>query len=86
MDRMPSQANQPLPDGYVLMNYRIDGVLSRGGFSIVYLAQDENGLPVATSMELPFNFHIRSGAVAVPALPEALARETAVARACGVLK
>jgi protein TonB len=28
----------------------------------------KNGLPVATSMELPFNFHIRSGAVAVPAL------------------
>ena len=43
---MPSQANQPLPDGYLLQNYRIANVLSCGGFSIVYLAYDENDQPV----------------------------------------
>ena len=37
---MPSQANQPLPEGYQLQNYRIASVLSSGGFSIVYLAYD----------------------------------------------
>ena len=39
---MPTQANQPLADGYQLQNYRIRKVLSCGGFSIVYLAHDEN--------------------------------------------
>ena len=39
---MPTQANQPLGDGYQLQNYRIRKVLSCGGFSIVYLAHDEN--------------------------------------------
>ena len=44
---MPTQANQPLGDGYQLQNYRIRKVLSCGGFSIVYLAHDENDAPVA---------------------------------------
>src|SRR6267378_1800150 len=44
---MSQQANQPLPEGYQLENYRIASVLSRGGFSIVYLAYDENDQPVA---------------------------------------
>src|SRR6266508_318514 len=42
---MPQQANQPLPDGYQLENYRISSVLSCGGFSIVYLAYDDNDHP-----------------------------------------
>ena len=45
--RMKSQANQPLPEGYQLAGYRIAGVLSCGGFSIVYLAYDEHDVPVA---------------------------------------
>ena len=44
---MPTQANQPLADDYRLQNYRIRKVLSCGGFSIVYLAEDENEVPVA---------------------------------------
>ena len=42
---MPTQANQPLADGYQLQNYRILKVLSCGGFSIVYLAHDANDAP-----------------------------------------
>ena len=37
---MVQQANQPLPNGYQLENYRIASVLASGGFSIVYLAYD----------------------------------------------
>ena len=44
---MSSQANQPLPDGTQLENYRVLRVLAHGGFSFVYLAHDENETPVA---------------------------------------
>ena len=50
---MASQLNQPLPPGYQLLNYRIERQLSIGGFSIVYLAQDEHGVPVAIKEFLP---------------------------------
>ena len=39
--------NQALAGGYQLLNYRIDRQISRGGFSIVYRAFDEEGGPVA---------------------------------------
>jgi serine/threonine protein kinase len=57
---MASQSNQPLPDGYQLNNYTIDKVLSSGGFSIVYLAHDENGTPVAIKEYLPSALVVRS--------------------------
>jgi serine/threonine protein kinase len=44
---MASQANPPLQNGTQLDNYRILQVLATGGFSIVYLAHDENEAPVA---------------------------------------
>ena len=44
---MSAQANQPLPEGYQLMNSRVLRVLSSGGFSFVYLAHDESEVPVA---------------------------------------
>jgi serine/threonine protein kinase len=50
---MASQPNQALPDGYQLLNYRIAKQLSGGGFSIVYLAYDENDNPVAIKEYLP---------------------------------
>ena len=56
---MPSQANQPLPEGYPLEGYRIAGVLSCGGFSIVYLAYDENDQPVAIKEYLPAQLALR---------------------------
>ena len=50
---MPTQANQPLPDGTALQKYRILRVLAAGGFSFVYLAHDENEQPVAIKEYLP---------------------------------
>ena len=43
---MPARAN-PLPDGTQLDSYRIQRQLATGGFSFVYLAHDENDVPVA---------------------------------------
>lgn len=57
---MASQTNQPLAEGYQLQNYTIDKVLSSGGFSIVYLAHDENNTPVAVKEYLPSALVVRS--------------------------
>lgn len=67
---MPSQANQPLPDGYQLNTYRIDKVLSCGGFSIVYLAHDEGNLPVAVKEYLPSSLALRSEGSVLPSISE----------------
>ncbi len=50
---MASQLNQALAPGYQLLNYVIDKQLSVGGFSIVYLAHDQDGTPVAIKEFLP---------------------------------
>jgi serine/threonine protein kinase len=68
--RMPSQANQPLPEGYPLENYRIASVLSSGGFSIVYLAYDEKDLPVAVKEYLPSHLALREEGDALPSIAE----------------
>ncbi len=65
---MPTQANQPLPDGYQLQNYRIREVLSCGGFSIVYLADDENDVPMAIKEYLPATLALRKQGDALPAI------------------
>jgi len=67
---MPTQANQPLPDGYQLQNYRIRKVLSCGGFSIVYLADDENQAPVAIKEYLPSSLALRNQGDVLPAIAE----------------
>ena len=67
---MPTQANQPLADGYQLHNYRIRKVLACGGFSIVYLAEDENDVPVAIKEYLPASLALRSGGDALPAITQ----------------
>ncbi|OGA02000.1 MAG: serine/threonine protein kinase [Betaproteobacteria bacterium RIFCSPLOWO2_02_FULL_62_17] len=67
---MPSQANQPLPDGYVLMSYRVAGVLSCGGFSMVYLAYDGNDQPVAIKEYLPAPLALRKQGDALPSIVE----------------
>ena len=43
---MPAPAS-PLPEGTQLESYRIQKLLATGGFSFVYLAHDENDVPVA---------------------------------------
>jgi len=67
---MPTQANQPLPEGYQLHNYRIRKVLSCGGFSIVYLAEDENEVPVAIKEYLPSSLALRKQGDVLPAIAE----------------
>src|SRR5262249_51707479 len=62
---MPQQANQPLPAGYVLNGYRIEKPLSSGGFSIVYLAHDENGTPFGIKEYLPSSLPLRTEGVEV---------------------
>src|SRR5512136_1547603 len=57
---MPSQVNQPLPEGYIINGYRIEKPLSSGGFSIVYLAYDEGGNPVVIKEYLPASIALRS--------------------------
>ena len=67
---MATQANQPLPDGYQLENYRIASVLSCGGFSIVYLAYDETDQPVAIKEYLPAQLALRYEGAALPSIAE----------------
>jgi len=62
---MPSQANVPLPAGYQLQDYRIERVLSSGGFSIVYLALDPQAGPVAIKEYLPSSIALRTSGTAV---------------------
>lgn len=64
---MASQPNQALPHGCQLLNYRIDKQISSGGFSLVYLAHDENGLPVAIKEYLPSALVLRESGSLVQA-------------------
>jgi serine/threonine protein kinase len=49
----PPQTNIPLPPGHMIDGYRFERQLSLGGFSIVYLATDPEGAPVAIKEYLP---------------------------------
>ncbi len=67
---MPSQqSNQPLPCGFQLDRYRIERQLSVGGFSIVYLAYDEDDMPVAIKEYLPNALALRAEG-SVPVISE----------------
>jgi serine/threonine protein kinase len=67
---MSSQANQPLPEGFRLENYRILRVIASGGFSFVYLAHDENEVPVAIKEYLPATLALRTEDAPSPVVPE----------------
>ena len=74
---MPSQANQkqlnlPLEQGAWVDNYEILKLLSSGGFSFVYLAHDENQVPVVLKEYLPSTLALRTGGSGplAPALSE----------------
>jgi serine/threonine protein kinase len=68
---MPSQQiNHPLPYGFQLDRYRIERQLSLGGFSIVYLAYDEDGTPVAIKEYLPNSLALRTEGQVTPVIPE----------------
>ena len=66
----PPQANQPLPPDYQLENYRIERQLSMGGFSIVYLAYDEEDTPVAIKEYLPNSLALRKAGDILPVISE----------------
>jgi serine/threonine protein kinase len=65
------QANTPLREGAQLENYRILRVIAVGGFSIVYLAHDENEIPVVIKEYLPATLALRANGEAVPRVADA---------------
>lgn len=68
---MANPSVEPLARGYQLQNYTIAKLLSAGGFSIVYLAHDENDYPVAIKEYLPNSLAMRrEGDVLVHATSE----------------
>jgi len=70
---MAAQNNAPLPDGLELAGYRIVKKIASGGFSIVYLASDEEGVPVAIKEYLPSSLVLRQVGELTPAIsPENL--------------
>lgn len=66
---MPPQINAALPPGYQLDQYRIERQLSLGGFSIVYLAVDPEGTPVAVKEYLPNSLALRKEGQTAPSVP-----------------
>ncbi len=68
---MASQANQALPEGTCLDKYRIVRTLAAGGFSIVYLAHDDNDAPVVIKEYLPASLAMRSDAGQPPKIAAA---------------
>jgi hypothetical protein len=68
---MPAQqTNHPLPAGFQLDRYRVERQLSLGGFSIVYLAHDEDGMPVAIKEYLPNSLALRGEGQIMPTVAE----------------
>ena len=65
---MATQSNAPLPEGLEVGGYRIVRKISSGGFSIVYLAHDPDGAPVAIKEYLPSSLVRRAPGELVPAV------------------
>src|SRR5213075_2271420 len=63
---MAAQANQALPVGTRVENYRIVSTLASGGFSTVYLAHDEKEAPVVIKEYLPSSLAVRTDGAAAP--------------------
>ena len=77
---MPAQqTNQPLPAGFQLDRYRIERQLSLGGFSIVYLAYDEDDQPVAIKEYLPNSLALRGSGRSRRPSPRNTCRPSAMA-------
>lgn len=80
----PTDAAVPrlaLPPGYILGDYRIEGVLGKGGFGITYLARDVTlDMPVAIKEMLPDGIATRVGGSQVVAQTHSLEESFAWAR------
>jgi serine/threonine protein kinase len=74
---MTAKPNQPLPAGHRLPGYRVLSTLARGGFSFVYLAEDDNKAQVAIKEYLPAGLSVRTGKAPTPSVSE---RDTATFR------
>jgi serine/threonine protein kinase len=68
---MAAQNNAALPDGLELAGYRIVKKIASGGFSIVYLAEDADGHPVAIKEYLPSALALRQPGELAPAISKA---------------
>ncbi|MRW89522.1 protein kinase [Duganella sp. FT80W] len=68
---MAAQNNAPLPDGLEIAGYRIVKKIASGGFSIVYLAYDSDGVAVAIKEYLPSSLALRQPGELVPAISKA---------------
>jgi serine/threonine protein kinase len=70
---MAAQNNAPLPDGLEISGYRIVKKIASGGFSIVYLAYEEDGNAVAIKEYLPSSLALREAGELAPTIsPENL--------------
>ena len=65
---MAAQNNASLPEGLVIAGYRIVKKIASGGFSIVYLAHDEDGNAVALKEYLPSALSERKDGELEPAI------------------
>jgi serine/threonine protein kinase len=63
---MATQTNAPLPEGLEVGGYRIVRKIASGGFSIVYLANDPDGHPVAVKEYMPSSLATRGPGELVP--------------------
>ncbi|MBV7535886.1 serine/threonine protein kinase [Duganella sp. sic0402] len=68
---MAAQNNAPLPDGLEIAGYRIVKKIASGGFSIVYLAYDTEGVTVAIKEYLPSSLALRQEGQLVPSIAPA---------------
>jgi serine/threonine protein kinase len=68
---MAAQNNAPLPDGLEIAGYRIVKKIASGGFSIVYLAYDAEGVAVAIKEYLPSALALRQPGELVPTIENA---------------
>ncbi|MGE0806136.1 MAG: serine/threonine protein kinase, partial [Burkholderiaceae bacterium] len=68
---MGTQTNAPLPDGLEIGGYRIVRKISSGGFSIVYLAEDDKHEKFAIKEYLPSSLVKRSAGQLAPEIPQA---------------
>ena len=62
-----AKISHELPKGTILENYTIDQVMGGGGFSIVYLAHDENSKQVVIKEYMPIKLAARTGNLEVVA-------------------
>jgi serine/threonine protein kinase len=67
---VPAQTNASLPENSILENYRILRPIASGGFSIVYLANDEAGSSVAIKEYLPSSLALRGPGELTPRISE----------------